>query len=139
MRHVMHRDRSSSRLTRTPTDATSRVSLDLTRSAVNKPALPSGVALSPSCQDWKQEKLAKALLELEAGSRSLTSPTASAEEASLARATASTFGSEGSGGGPSRASPASKQLAIRIASIVVALLLLLVVLVYFNLSAIHRR
>ncbi|XP_049526755.1 uncharacterized protein LOC125946787 [Dermacentor silvarum] len=135
----MHQDRSTSRLTRTPTDAASRLSLDLTGPVDNKSALAHGVGLSPSCQDWKQQKLAKALLNLEEGSRSLTSSTASPEEASSATATASTFPSESSGGRPSRASSASNQLAIRIASIVVALLLLFVVLVYFNLSAIHRR
>ncbi|XP_037500119.1 uncharacterized protein LOC119374126 [Rhipicephalus sanguineus] len=135
----MHRDRSISRLTRTPTAATRRPPLDLNGSAHSMTPLPRSASLSPSFQDWKQEKLAKALLELEAGSRSHASSIADPTEPSLAAGTPPTFEREPILGVPIQASAASNQLAIRIASVVVALLLLLVVLVYFNLSAIHRR
>ncbi|KAL3223542.1 hypothetical protein MRX96_027317 [Rhipicephalus microplus] len=135
----MHQERSSSRLTRTPTAVTRRLPLDPNVFIHSMSTLPRRASVSPSCLDWKQEKLTRALLELESGSRPHASSIADPMEVALVSVTQPTFESETSGGLPFHALAASNQLAIRIASVVVALLLLLAVLVYLNLSAIHRR
>ncbi|KAL1475631.1 hypothetical protein MTO96_037154 [Rhipicephalus appendiculatus] len=80
-------------------------------------SLPRLASLSPSCLDWKQEKLARALLELESGSRPHAASIADPTEVSLVAATPPTFERQASGRVPILASAASNQLAVRIASV----------------------
>ncbi|XP_065284340.1 uncharacterized protein [Dermacentor albipictus] len=139
----MHEVGPTSRLTRTPTGARSRASLHSigTGPGPSVPAMSSRAALSSSFQDRGHQDVAEAPHDLDTGCRSRASSAASISAAPAASVgPLPTAEAERSGGGPigdvsGWASAISKE-AIWVLGIVVALCLLLVALVYLNLS--HR-
>ncbi|KAK8774516.1 hypothetical protein V5799_010958 [Amblyomma americanum] len=140
----MHQGRAASRLTRTPTAAASRPSLDPVSYGESATALPRRVP--PRYQEQRHEDLVDTRHEPEAGRHSRASSTTSSSAAAVATATPPLPMAEGVGsaGGPigslggARRTPVVSKEIILVVWILVALCLLLLALVYLNLSAAHR-